>query len=427
MDSRGTRARRRFLQRGLIGAAIWVVVGCAAERPVRPGSEANAYPFIVTCWCGPPLADFNDDRAAELAAAGFTVVGPPCEGGWDPDQNLRALDVAHRHGLGMWVADHRFVVQSLDSPAWQARLASAVADYRQHPAVYGYFVADEPTAANFAAIAAVVDALRSLDPDRLAYVNLLPDFIPPSGLGSDSYEEYIERFVAEVRPQLLSYDYYPFGNEGDRVSFLANLTTVRAVALRHALPFMLIVQAMPHAGYRDPSEAELAWQVFHALAFGAQGISYFSYWTPSEGPGAEGMEFRYGLMEHGKPTLHYFQAKRLNHEVRAIAQQLASYRSIGVADSVGEIASGFPVGPIRAVEGGRITAGLFTHANGSLAVLLVNRDYRYGAAVGLRIGPDAGEPEIFDVERAQWVRDGAPGVVLSPGGARLLRWSANGG
>ena len=50
--------------------------------------------------------------------------------------------------------------------------------------------------------------------------------------------------------------------------------------MRHDVPFLLIVQAMPHGPYRDPTEAELAWQVHHALAFGARGISYFTYWTP---------------------------------------------------------------------------------------------------------------------------------------------------
>ncbi|MDD1717386.1 MAG: hypothetical protein LUQ45_03955, partial [Methanoregulaceae archaeon] len=45
--------------------------GAAADKPAAPA------PPIITFWCGPPLAELDDARAAEIAAAGFTVIGPP--------------------------------------------------------------------------------------------------------------------------------------------------------------------------------------------------------------------------------------------------------------------------------------------------------------------------------------------------------------
>jgi hypothetical protein len=405
----------------VLGLAAAALAGCGAGQSPRGTPPDRATEFIVTFWCAPPSSQFDDARAAEIAAAGFTTVGAPCEGGLERAANLAVLDVAARHGLRVWVGDHHISPLTVGQPGWSELLAAAIAAYRSHPALAGYVVADEPTADEFAAVAAVVAALRAADPAHLAYVNLLPNYIPAKNLGAESYEAYLDSFVTTVRPELLSVDYYPFGKEKDRSTFFANLTALRDTALRHQVPFLLIVLAMPHGPYRDPSEAELAWQVHHALAFGARGISYFAYWTPKNDDDDD-WNNRYGLIENGRPTLHYFQIARLNQSLRALGAALASYRSIAVADSIGEIGVGFPIGPIDAIDGGPITAGLFGDPAGRLAVLLVNRDYRYGVTAGLRLHPGAPLPEVFDPSQRRWQAAGGTSFILAPGDARLLRW-----
>jgi hypothetical protein len=131
------------------------------------------------------------------------------------------------------------------------------------------------------------------------------------------------------------------------------------------------------------------------------------------------------LIEDGRPTLHYFQIARLNRSLRALGEALAPYRSIAVADSVGEIAVGFPIGPIDSIDGGPITAGLFGDRAGRLAVLLVNRDYRYGVTATLRLHPSAPLPEVFDPGQRRWQPAGGTSFVLAPGDARLLRWTGS--
>jgi hypothetical protein len=77
--------------------ALVIVAGCSTARVLdRPPGGAAQWPFVLTFWCGPPLVEFDDARAAEIAAADFTVVGPPCQGGSDPAQNVHALDVARQ-------------------------------------------------------------------------------------------------------------------------------------------------------------------------------------------------------------------------------------------------------------------------------------------------------------------------------------------
>jgi hypothetical protein len=398
----------------LLPLVLW---GCVLPHP-QPGERRAAAPFILTFWCAPPLVEFSDARAAEIAAAGFNTVAPPCEGGTDPERNAQLLATAARHGLRVWIADSRFGIDAPAHAGWESRLAAAVARYQSSAALSGYFVADEPTAADFATLRSVVDQLHTADRTHDAIINLLPDYVRPHELGAESYAAYTDRFVAIVRPHLISYDYYPFGATKDRPTFFDNLATIRAAATRFDVPFMLIVQVMPHGPYRDPSEAEIAWQVFHALAFGAGGVSYFAYWTPTNGTEND----RHGLVEDGKPTLHYFQVARLNREVGAIARQLGTFQWLGVADPSGEVAGRFPIGPIADIDGGPVTVGLFEGDAGRFAALLVNRDYWYGTRVIAQPRDGTPAPRIFDAARDCWDTTRRLQFTLPPGGAQLIAW-----
>lgn len=403
--------------------ALAALAACApAQQPGASGRGDPRRDLLLTFWCGPPLAELDDRRAAEIAAAGFTVVAPPCSGGFDPELNRRALEVAQRHGLGVWIFDHRFHPDVVETPAWAEALQAAVAEYRDASALAGYTVIDEPIAGQFPAVAAVVAALRSADPERPAYVNLMPDYIPPDALGAVSYAAYLETFLATVQPALLSYDYYPFGHERDRSTFFTNLAAVREAARGHDLPFMLIVLTTPHGPYRDPTDAELAWQVHHALAYGARGISYFTYWTPDPDPE---WNFRHGLIHDGEPTLHYVQVAQLNRRLHALGAALAGFDAFAVADSLGLIGVPFPIGPIDAIAGGPVTAGLFGDGHGRLMALLVNRDYREPVTATVRLRPAADAPAVFDPDTRRWQRDGRVAFALAPGGAQLLCWATD--
>jgi hypothetical protein len=116
------------------------------------------------------------------------------------------------------------------------------------------------------------------------------------------------------------------------------------------------------------------------------------------------------------------QAAQLNREARAIAQELATFHSVAVADSAGEVAPPFPLGPIEAIEGGPVTAGLFTNGSGQLAILLVNRDYRHDITTDLHLQAGTRLPQVFDSFSAQWTAAKLPGITLAAGAARLMRW-----
>ena len=96
---------------------------------------------------------------------------------------------------------------------------------------------------------------------------------------------------------MLSFDHYPFfqpdpdGRFGNisKAGFVANLATVRRAALGASIPFWVAIRVVPIpfgveggvVAQYDPSEAQLRWQAFTALAYGAKGIIYFTCECPA--------------------------------------------------------------------------------------------------------------------------------------------------
>ena len=72
-----------------------------------------------------------------------------------------------------------------------------------------------------------------------------------------------------------------------------------------------------------------------------------------------------------------------------------------------------PFGPIAALSGGQVTVGIFQNAVGRTAALLVNRDYRYGATVAVRLSPETSAPKFFDPQHYTWQQGDHQHITLA--------------
>ena len=126
---------------------------------------------IITYWAGPPMTDAT---AQQMAEGGWNLV-------WCAEKEL---DVAQRHGLRAQLIHGLLTPASLDNPAQREKLDALIARVRTHPALYNYFVTDEPGAANFAALGRLVAYLRERDPAHLTYINLFPTYASNEQLGT---------------------------------------------------------------------------------------------------------------------------------------------------------------------------------------------------------------------------------------------------
>ena len=122
------------------------------DRAGQPGRAAGAHHrHVVRTAAQRARRYYAPPRSATQASPWWArpARGAPIQ------RNRHALDVAARHGLRMWLADYRFGGHTTLEPRWPELVSEALADYRDHPALDGYFVEDEPTAGMFPMLGAL--------------------------------------------------------------------------------------------------------------------------------------------------------------------------------------------------------------------------------------------------------------------------------
>lgn len=375
---------------------------------------------IVTYWAGPPM---TDAVAKQMAEGNWNLV-------WCREGDL---DIAHKYGLRALLHDPLLNPANLDRPDEKAKLDALIQRVRSHPALYAYYLRDEPSVPMFPELGRLAAYLRERDPSHTWYINLYPIYANNQQLGTTgepipAYQEHLDQFVEILKPDLISYDHYHFRVNGDGNQYFLNLSMIRQTAMDAGVPFMNIVQACSWTpSMRIPTGDELRWLVYTSLAYGAQGISYYVYYHPNhEGAMATA---------DGAPTPLYHVARALNREFAAIASQLQSLRSLGVyhvgmlppgtahlpGDAIFTLDPPVPAKdyvPSKPVEG--FVLGYFGEADLPSHALVVNLDYGQTATETI-VGP--GQLDIFDTKTNKWSAVGNNRVKLhiQPGGGALVR------
>ena len=319
--------------------------------------------FAIGFWVDPPASTDLDARYSEIAEANFTfIIGN--FGASTSDTILRQLDLCEKYGLKAIVS-----------------MAGKTPDLLPTSnACWGYFLADEPGAGAFPDLRKSTDAIRTARPGKLAYVNLFPNYCPPSALGTNDYNEHVQRFVNEVNPDVLSMDHYPqFSPTADgREDYCQNLEVMRRHSLAANIPFWNFFNALPYGPHTDPTEAQLRWQVFTSLAYGAKGVMYFCYWTPV------GADFPKGgaiITLNGRKTRHYAEAQRINGALKNLGPTLMQLTSTSVVRlrPKGDPSTALNDTALRSISDGDYLIGMFQHADGRRATLVNNYHFAYSA------------------------------------------------
>ena len=323
--------------------------------------------FAIGFWVDPPADREMDARYREISGANFTLVLGGF-GATTPQTIARQLSLCEKHNLKALVAASSIEAASLpDSPV-----------------CWGYLLRDEPNAADFPELRKQVDAVRELRPGKLAYINLFPNYANESQLGTPTYEEYVARFVKEVGVDVLSMDHYPLFKPGadGRDAYCANLEVMRKYALQENIPFWNFFNTMPFGPHTDPTEAQLRWQIYTSLAYGAKGILYFCYYTPVSPEFPKGGAI---IARDGRRTRHYEEARRINAEVKNLGPILMRLQSVGVhrirpEDDPAKVLEGTPVKNLTRADTDPkldLLVGVFSHRDGRRAVMLNNYHFAY--------------------------------------------------
>ena len=320
--------------------------------------------FPVMPWNNPPA---DPAVLKRIKDCGFTIAG------FVPTS---ALDLCEKAGLKAIVSDARisdYDWKSADTEKTRGRVESLISQVGNHPALFGYYLRDEPSSAMFAGLDKVASIIRERAPDKWPYINLFPDYAENWQLGTTNYEEYLERFISVCKPRIISYDNYSLMEGGSlRANYWSNLEAVRRACKRHSLEFWNIVLSVAHFNYREPSAADLRFEAYTTLAYGGRGLAYFTYFAPQVGNYRAAPVDQFG---NETPTWSHMQS--VNLQIQKLGPTLLDLTSDDVYH-IGKIPAGCH-GPstnslVSNIGGGDFLVGDFTHRDGSRHVMVVNKD-----------------------------------------------------
>lgn len=380
--------------------------------------------FAIGFWVDPELGADPDARYREIAEANFTLVLSFFNAD-TPEKTQTILDLCQKYGM-------KALVRKAPNPGDTKRSNDVPADNLfEHPACWGYYVKDEPHVADFPALRKRIDEIHKNHPGKLPFVNLFPGFSQDNKWGADNYYDYLDRAARDLNVSVLSMDHYPAMRPGkdSREEYLFNLDMMRQVSQKYNIPFWNFFNCMPFGAHLKPTEAQLNWQIYSSLAYGAKGVLYFCYWTPNDPALKKG----YALIRpDGTRTPQYEQAKRINAKLKNLGptlMQLTSSRVIRIkpGSDVHVLLKDSPVENIIPDEVDDYLIGVFKHSDGRTAILLNNYNFSYITCPTVTFGVDMSKVVEVCQETGQEipVRDDNPGtegfqISLEPGCGRLF-------
>ena len=152
------------------------------------------------------------ERVADWKDLGITLAMSPR---FDPDYKEMAkeyLDQCEQAGLKLILSDRRThwnYLKANGEAAYRDAFKAALADFDGHPALFGFYVGDEPDCDNIGFAKQAMAIQTEIAPHLIPYLNLLPwfDWIKQR-IGANSLDEYLDGVVTDGKAQLLSYDFY---------------------------------------------------------------------------------------------------------------------------------------------------------------------------------------------------------------------------
>lgn len=315
----------------------------------------------IIAWYGIRANEATVERFKELKEAGFTINFSEYS---TMEEVETALDAANKVGIQLIIA----------CPELRKEPEKTVRRFMKHPAVAGYFLRDEPVVADFAALAAWAKRIQAVDNSKFCYLNLFPTGGEEhlKFLGVQNYREYVSRFNKEVPLPFLSFDHYPvLGDNVLKAEWYENLEEFSDESAKVGKDFWAFALATKHGPYPIPTQASLRLQLYSDLVYGAQGLQYFTYWTPA---GDSFYDYQHGPIGlDGKRTEIYDLVKEMNAEIKSIAGIFLGAKKL----SVRHTGSVIPRGTKRLTNLPEKVKVLDTHGYGAIVSLIENGDKKY--------------------------------------------------
>jgi hypothetical protein len=308
--------------------------------------------LTVLGWYGVPFAKRSANHFKTMAACGFThnLPGdsfdqyPGNTNTWEGDANtidfnsvIDLLDMAQAGGIKSFVPFesmhpwHYYHIDTNGDGVYEIvgaedvpRSVAYINALESHPALAGYKVMDEPQEDTWNSLYnSLYNWLRPRT-EKTAYVNLLPS--TAINISSGGYRDgYVKKYADLDILHQISFTCYPITLQGGVRTLNArmlfeSLEAFSSVSKQTGKPFWSFALSTPHNDYPTPTLADLHLQVYSQLAYGSQGIQYFTYWEVSGEGEDQGVVGKTAIVDaSGNPTNTYNLVKSVNKEIEVLS------------------------------------------------------------------------------------------------------------
>ena len=270
--------------------ALWILavvaapaLGAMAKSP-KDGWDFKFKDFVIGAWWGP---DATDPELALYKAAGFNVVMGgrymQLDGYGDAAKGVQELDLAHKHGLGVM-----FDTYTPNDKPWGGKAgqldghpkhhAASLIELQwlhkrlgKHPALIGFMIGDDKSALT----PRLIDCTRFL---REAAPHLMPWICQNQPNPQSLAEHGNPIFNPQIYPTLYN---WKAPADVQAHSYCASFAMMRRECRNRDLLFWPMINIAgwqkTHASTWVRSDSLVRFPIFASVAFGAQGLWYFTY------------------------------------------------------------------------------------------------------------------------------------------------------
>lgn len=303
--------------------------------------------------------------------------------------------------------------------------------------LWGYALSIHPKYNQLSTLKTQKERLTSLIGNKGLYVQLSTDDNPTYLGNFTDYGSYLKYVVTQLNPNPLSFEIYPYRQNGCGYSFTSDefFKILKAFAMQSCdtgMPFwgFCNVQAMTMASrqYPNPTEEMIRMVVMSQLAMGAQGIVYRSLY---QSVNSDTKTYTLAPINRERQrTALWRYIKDVNAEVLSLSNVFygstlldfvlvkgqKSTMSQGIASPNGEL----PISGLSCVEEG--VMGSLLQTGTTKYVMLINTDFQRNNRIGFSI-----KSGTFSVvggsDNATSVISGKREVLLPPGGYVIYKWN----
>lgn len=270
--------------------------------------------------------------------------------------------------------------------------------FEGNPQLGGWLFIDEPRYKNLNELSQQYSALSIEVKGKLVYMNLIGGLGEAFTGNAKTYYDYLLYIQKLFSPPVWSYDLYPISQRNGKINvdynnFYSNLEAISRISQETFRPFWSFCQSMAFkASWTDapaPTLQYLKFEAYNALAYGAQGIVYWTYGLRKSN---DSEKYSSALVDlKGRKSKAWNDAQKVNKEIKKFNQvffqcSVKEIRHTGdkIYKDTKKLSGGF--GPFNMVRSG--SAGVVLSRienNGEKYIVIINRDVMNNQKITLEL------------------------------------------